>query len=655
MKLTPAHIVFDADGVPSAPDFDDVYHARAGAAAQARHVFLAGNGLPARWQGRGRFVVLETGFGLGNNVLETWAAWRDDPARPARLHIVSIEKHPPRRDDLARALAASPHPALAQALVAAWPPLAAGLHRLVFDGGAVVLDLLFDDIASGLKQLRLQADAFYLDGFAPARNPAMWDRHVLKGLGRLAAPGATAATWSVARDVRDGLAAAGFVPERRPGFAAKREMTAARFAPRAPQRAPDGLAPRRAAAGDAVVVVGAGLAGAACAQALAAAGCRVTVLERAAQPAEAASGNPGGLFHGIVNAQDGMHARAHRAAALLAERRYAPLLRAGTVPGRLDGLLRLAADAPGGAPAMQALIDTIGLPPDYVQALDAAAAGAIAGLPLQAPAWWFPGGGWLAPRALVAHGLAAPGVTLRTGAAVDRLAPTDDGGWAALDAAGTPLASAPIVVLCSADDTLRLLGAPDWPLGRQRGQLTLVPADAPGLPRPRVPLAGGGYALALPDGRVLCGASSQPGDDDPRLRDADQHDNLARLQRLAGWPADPSAPIDGLEGRTAFRFAADDRLPLVGAVPLPGASHEQPRHIARRPGLFVCTALGSRGITWAPLAAELLAALATGAPLPLEAALVDALDPARFAARAARRAGGVSAAPGGGRGTPPAP
>lgn len=652
MKPTPAHIVFDADGVPTAPAFGDVYHARAGASAQARHVFLGGNGLPARWQGRARFVVLETGFGLGNNFLETWAAWRGDARRPARLHFVSVEKHPALRPDLERALAASPHAVLAAALVDAWPPPAPGLHRLGFDDGAVVLDLLFDDIASGLKQLRLQADAFYLDGFAPARNPAMWDRHVLKGLGRLAAPGATAATWSVARDVRDGLVAGGFEPARRPGFGGKREMSVAHHVPRAPRRDADGGPPRRVGAGDAVIVVGAGLAGAACAQALAAAGCRVTVLERAPRPAAAASGNPAGLFHGVVHSQDGPHARLHRAAALLAARRYAPLLHDGRVPGRLDGLLRLAPDVAGGAAAMRSLLDRLGLPPGYVQALDAEDASARAGLALTVPAWWFPGGGWLAPQPLVEHGLATPGVTLRTGAAVAQLADTGDG-WAALDAAGATLAAAPAVVLCGADDTPRLLGEPGWPLQRQRGQLSIVPADAPGLPRPDVPIAGGGYALTLPDGRVLCGATSQPGDADPTLRDADHDDNLARLRSLTGWPSDRS-PRPALAGRTAFRLAADDRLPLVGAVPQPGSTHTQARRIARRPGLFVCTAFGSRGITWAPLAGELLAAIATGAPLPLEAALADALDPARFAARAARREDALSARPDGGRGTTPA-
>ena len=116
------------EGLPYAPAFGDVYHPRAGAFTQARHVFLAGNGLPQRWRGRQRFVVLETGFGLGNNFLATWQAWRDDPQRPERLVFVSVEKHPLHADDLARAHAGSEVPQLAQALCTAWPPLAPDLR-----------------------------------------------------------------------------------------------------------------------------------------------------------------------------------------------------------------------------------------------------------------------------------------------------------------------------------------------------------------------------------------------------------------------------------------------------------------------------------------------------------------------------------------------
>src|SRR5262245_66170071 len=118
--LRPARIDFSDAAAPSAPDYDDVYHARGGAFAQARHVFLAGNGLPQRWAGRAHFVILETGFGLGHNFLATWAAWRDDAARCEHLWFVSIDKHPPTLADLQRVHDSSPEPAPARQLVAPW-------------------------------------------------------------------------------------------------------------------------------------------------------------------------------------------------------------------------------------------------------------------------------------------------------------------------------------------------------------------------------------------------------------------------------------------------------------------------------------------------------------------------------------------------------
>ena len=157
---------FDEDGTPRSPDYGDVYHARAGAWAQAEHVFLRGNGLPQRWQGRRRFTVLETGFGLGNNFLATWQAWRLSPQRPERLDFISVEKHPLRRDDLARAHRGRHSPEaqpLVDALLAAWPPLTPDIHTLLFDGGRVRLLLVFADIADAVPELVAGVDAFFLE------------------------------------------------------------------------------------------------------------------------------------------------------------------------------------------------------------------------------------------------------------------------------------------------------------------------------------------------------------------------------------------------------------------------------------------------------------------------------------------------------------
>jgi tRNA 5-methylaminomethyl-2-thiouridine biosynthesis bifunctional protein len=232
LHLEPAQLIFNIDGLPLSEAYGDVYHSAAGAHDQARHVFLAGNGLPARWQGCARFVILETGFGLGLNFLATWLVWRRDPQRCQTLHFVSLEKHPFHDADLALAQAAWPEfDALAGELRRHWPALEAGAHRLLLDGGRVVLTLHFGDAVKTLPRLDTEVDAFYLDGFSPARNPELWSPALCQSLASLAVSGATLATWSVAGSLRRALVGAGFSVKKRPGFAGKRQMLAGRYGP----------------------------------------------------------------------------------------------------------------------------------------------------------------------------------------------------------------------------------------------------------------------------------------------------------------------------------------------------------------------------------------------------------------------------------------
>lgn len=649
--IVPAQVRFD-DGVPFAPAFDDVYHARAGAFAQARAVFMQGSGLPERWRQRRRFVILETGFGLGNNFLATWQAWRDDADRCEQLVFVSVEKHPLSLEDLRRAHADSQAPALAAELLARWPVLTPDMHTLEFDGGRVRLLLALGDLADWQSELVGEVDAFYLDGFAPAKNAAMWDARLYPALARLAAPDATAATWSVARDVRDGLTAAGFEVRRVPGFGGKRDRCEARYqgVGRSGQRLVPPPGRRSLPQARQALVIGAGVAGAACAHALARDGLAVTVLERRAQPAEETSSNLVGMFHGVLHPHDGAHAQLLRAAALRTQQVLTPLL-SDELPGATDGLLRGAAG--GDAVEMRALAERLGLPAGYVQALDAEAASAAAGVPLAHAQWLYGGGGWVSPPAFVKALLRAPGITMRTDAAVARLHRTDDGRWQALGPNQEVLACADVVVLAAAGDGLSLLDgwhdeARAWPLGRQRGQVTrLPPALAQGLPHPTRPLASGGYVITVPErlgGGLLCGATNQPGDTDAAVRPSDHARNLAHLSELVGVPVDPAlAEHVDVQGKVGWRLACDDRLPLVGPVPAPQAQRqgarrqEQVRQVPRIEGLYLMTALGSRGLTLAALLGDVLSAWITGAPMPLAASLLDAIDPARFIARAARK------------------
>ena len=562
-----------------------------------------------------RYVVLDTGFGTGERFLATWQGWRDEAQRAERLVFIAIEPHPPSRD------------AVAEPLRASWPPLTSNLHSLAFDDGRVLLLLAIGEVWAWLPELVASVDAFHLRSAASA-----WDQRTCKALSRLAAPDATLLAESASPALRAHLITAGFqlMPDDKPG------TTRARYAPRfTPRRAPSRVATRRALEPRALII-GAGLAGCAAAAALAEQGWRSTVFERHAQIAAEASGNPAGLFHGIVNAQDGVHTRFNRAAALMARQAVRIAIDAHGVAGAVDGLLRL--QSVSSHADMLATLRALGMPADYVQALTAEEARATSGIALQRPAWFYPGGGWVHPAGLARAWLERAGalVELRCNADVRSLQRTDTG-WRLLDADGATLAEAPTVVLANAGAALTLLGSPDWPIDKVRGQISLLPARA--LALPRVPVAGAGYLLPnLPNDLAMFGATSQRLDDDASVRADDHRTNLAQLAQLLCHTiaADPAA----MQGRTGWRWSAIDRLPLIGAAPdadAPATRLDQPRFVPRRPGLFVFTALGSRGISWSALGAQVLASLITGAPAPLEASLIDAIDPARFVSRRARR------------------
>jgi tRNA 5-methylaminomethyl-2-thiouridine biosynthesis bifunctional protein len=570
------------DETPYSTSYGDVYHSAGGGPEQAQHVFLAGNGLPERWARRERFVILETGFGFGLNFLVTWRAWKADPARPRRLHFVSLEKHPFALADL-RALHER-YPELqeeASELHAAWPPLVGGAHRLEF--GNVVLTLFFADIAA-LRELRASADAIYLDGFSPAKNPEMWTHQVMRSVSRLAAPGATVATWSVAAAVREALEETGFTVEKRAGFGGKREMLVGR---RNGDSHPFSPPERRA------VVIGAGVAGAAVCERLCARGWEVELHERHAAPAQEASGNHAGTFHPIVTPDDSIFARLTRAGFLYALHYWDKV--AGIAYDRC-GVLQLARSEKEIGSQREAVG---GLPADYAQLVTREEASEHAGVPVSAPGVWFPQGGWIKPRTLVHAQLEACGSRLRR----------------CFDSSVETLPQAPLVVLANSADAPRLCPVPDLRLRRVRGQLTYVPEEA--LDAPHAVVLRGGMVLPAIDGQCVVGATYDLEDAESAVREEDHAGNLERLRSILG--VEVHAAVDG---RVAFRAVTPDRLPVVGKI---------------AESVYGAFAYGSRGLVWAALAAEMLASEVEGEPLPIEATLARALEPGRFRRRAGSR------------------
>ncbi|MCE7877553.1 MAG: bifunctional tRNA (5-methylaminomethyl-2-thiouridine)(34)-methyltransferase MnmD/FAD-dependent 5-carboxymethylaminomethyl-2-thiouridine(34) oxidoreductase MnmC [Betaproteobacteria bacterium PRO3] len=629
-RLEPAIVTCAPDGTPLSERYGDVYHSADSGPGQARHVFLGGNGLPGRWRGRDAFVVLETGFGLGLNFLATWDAWRRDGSRPGRLDYIAIEKHPLARDDLATVLARYPEFGdLARRLAERWPSPLPGTHRRDF--GGVVLTVVFDDIASALARLSAAADAVYLDGFAPARNPDMWTPAVLRTVARRMRTGATCATWSTARAVRDALSEAGVACELRPGFGHKREMLAGTLVRSARSRHP-ATRTREPYPEQHAIIVGAGLAGASAAASLAARGWRTTIIEAASAPATGASSLWAGSVHPLIARDDSRLARLSRAAFLHALDAWREREREGhTAAWRRCGVLQLAR-RPGNESGWRAAIESLGFPPEFVRLVEQPEACALSGIEVGRPGLWFPEGGYAcAPRVVRAWldaALAHPGSRLVASTRVERIERAHDL-WNAIDASGATIAAAPVVVLANANDLARMSPVA-LPLRSVRGQVTYVPSDD--RPAPRSVVIGNGYVLPPVDGRIVTGSSYDLESAEPAPTVEAHAGNLARLGELAPALAAGLDPRT-LDGGVGFRAVASDRMPIVGALGDP-ANTDQP------PGRYAIGAFASRGLTWAALMGEFLASTIEGDPLPIESDLAEAIDPGRFVRRARRRAGG---------------
>jgi tRNA U34 5-methylaminomethyl-2-thiouridine-forming methyltransferase MnmC len=219
--------------MPYSHEFGDHFYCRTDGRLECGHVFLAGNGLPQRWQdmaspagdkAKTSFRIGELGFGTGLNFCETWRQWKLSRRAGTRLHFTSFELFPMKRDEIDRALARWPEiNAERAALVAAWPDEPAG-HVVINADECTRLTVACGPALEGVRAADADFDAWFLDGFAPSRNPDMWSPELMQALFDKTKPGGTFGTYAAAGFVRRNLGAAGFAVERRPGFAGKREM-----------------------------------------------------------------------------------------------------------------------------------------------------------------------------------------------------------------------------------------------------------------------------------------------------------------------------------------------------------------------------------------------------------------------------------------------
>ncbi|MHC8382919.1 bifunctional tRNA (5-methylaminomethyl-2-thiouridine)(34)-methyltransferase MnmC2/FAD-dependent 5-carboxymethylaminomethyl-2-thiouridine(34) oxidoreductase MnmC1 [Pseudomonas sp. LB3P14] len=649
--LPHAQLDWDDQGLPRSRVFDDVYFSDLSGLDETRYVFLEQNALRERFAALpvgGLLVIGETGFGTGLNFLCAWQLFEQHAVTGARLHFVSVEKYPLSQADLQRALALWPElKPFADQLLAQYVAIHQGFQRLVLDNGRVTLTLLIGDALEQLPQLDAQIDAWFLDGFAPAKNPDMWTAELFAELARLAAPGSTISTFTSTGWVRRLLNAAGFKMKRTPGIGHKWEILRGVFlgwpeeVP-APAAAKPWFARPTPMTGERrALVIGAGLAGCASAASLAARGWQVSLLERHDALAQEASGNPQGVLylklsaHGTALSQLIVSGFGHT-------RRLLEQLQRG-VDWDDCGVLQLAFNAKEAERQAQL---AVAFAPDLVHLLDQPQAEAQAGIALEHGGLFFPEGGWVHPPALCHWQASSVNIQWLPHRDVLELRKVDDQ-WQAWDGDDL-LTSAPVVILAGAAEIKRFPQSAELPLKRIRGQITRLAQTLESKSLATVVCAEG-YVAPARLGEHTLGASFDFKSDDLTPTLAEHLGNLALLEeispdlatRLHAQELDPQQ----LEGRAAFRCTSPDYLPIVGPLAEQAAFADayavlskDARQVPDTPcpwleGFYVNSGHGSRGLITAPLSGELLAAWIENEPLPLPRAVAEACHPNRFAVR----------------------
>ncbi|MFU2328131.1 bifunctional tRNA (5-methylaminomethyl-2-thiouridine)(34)-methyltransferase MnmD/FAD-dependent 5-carboxymethylaminomethyl-2-thiouridine(34) oxidoreductase MnmC [Pseudomonas sp. NFX98] len=649
--LPHAQLDWDDQGRPYSRVFDDVYFSDKSGLDETRYVFIEQNRLAERFaalpQG-GRLVIGETGFGTGLNFLCAWQVFEQHAAAGARMHFVSVEKYPLSPADLQRALALWPElKVFVDQLLAQYVAIHQGFQRLTLANGRVTLTLMIGDALEQLPQLDAQIDAWFLDGFAPAKNPDMWTAELFVELARLAAPGSTISTFTSTGWVRRLLNAAGFKMKRTPGIGHKWEILRGEFLgwPQevlAPTPAKPWFARPAPLTGERrALVIGAGLAGCASAASLAARGWQVTLLDRHADIAQEASGNPQGVLYLKLSAH-GTALSQMIVAGFGYTRRQLEHLQRGTDWDDC-GVLQLAFNAKE-AERQQQLADAF--PEDLLQLLDQAQAQNLAGIGLDHGGLFYPECGWVHPPALCQWQAAHPYIQLLMHHDAVQLRKVD-GQWQAWDGERL-LASAPVVVLAGAAEIQRFSETADLPLKRIRGQITRL-QQTPQSQALSTVVCAEGYVAPARLGEHTLGASFDFKSDDLTPTTAEHLGNLAMLEEIS-HDLVTRLGIDQLEhetlqGRAAFRCTSPDYLPIVGPVAdsqLFAQSYAALSKDARQvpdiecpwlDGLYVNSGHGSRGLITAPLSGELLAAWLDNEPLPLPRSVAEACHPNRFALR----------------------
>ena len=650
-----AKIHFNQENTPVSDKFDDVYFSNQDGLAETHYVFLEGNQLWERWVNyqEAHFVIAETGFGTGLNFFAVTTLFREfrqkHPDSPLkRLYFISFEKYPLLLDALQQAHLAYPQFShLAQHLQQHWLNPIQGCYRFHFD--ETTLDLWFGDVAENLPQLgdymNSKIDAWFLDGFAPSKNPDMWNEQLYQQMFRFTKLQGTFATFTAASAVRKGLENAGFNIKKRKGFGKKRECLSG-------QKTQEKLTalstswfhsqPANLKEQD-IAIIGGGVASLCTAISLVKRGAKITIYCEDEQTALNASGNKQGAFYPQLSDDNERNIRFYIHAFA-----YGHQFLQWAIQQQIEfeyefcGVALCAYNEK--AESKLNKIAKLNLPSDLYQSLNQTELSEKVGLPLPFGGAFIPQGAWLAPRQLVQHAFAfleKKGVQIKTSQKATELSQTENG-WQITTAENETFCHE-VVVLANGHKLTEFEQTQKLPLYPVRGQVSQIPTSEK-LLKLKTVLCYDGYLTPVDQAKTShCIGASHVRDNATReFSLTEQQENQQKIQQNIPEEWTKEVDTSGNLARIGVRCSVRDLTPMMGAVPHFSAQQTQYQNLfnlRRRkqpveqaenyPNLYLIGALGSRGLTSAPFLSETLASLIYGEPLPMSEDLIHNLMPNR--------------------------
>ena len=616
------------DNQPYSREFGDVYFSSDSGLDETNYVFLAQNQLKSRWENltQDHFTIAETGFGTGLNFLCAWKLWRETAPSNARMHFISTEKHPLNIDDLQKTLSLWPSlKALSDELIKQYLLVSNAWQRLTFDDGRVTLTLLIGDANASLPKLKGAVDAWFLDGFSPAKNPHMWQASLFEEMTKHSHSETTFATFTSASKVRRGLLSAGFEVSKAPGFGKKREMLYGQYQSTNQNK-------QTQTNSKTVIVIGGGLAGAASAEAMARRGYEVTLIERHSSLAQEASGNPlGVLYPRLTGGETALNTLALQG--FLYTLGLLNHIKINNENYQQCGVLQLAFNER----ERKRIASVINEYPELVHEVNKITASELSGISIEHDGMFIPQAGWLNPASFCEALTKCPNIKKQTNTEALSIKKISQS-WQVLSQSGL-VAEASNLIIANATDAQNFMQTGHCEMQSVRGQITLLPATLTSKTLKTV-ICTDGYLSPARQGQHCLGATFSPNDDNTDIREAEHISNLNMLKSLAPDWSNTGYDVQALEGRAAIRATTSDYLPLAGAIlDIAQLKESPPRHNALPSslpwleGLYINAGHGAKGLVNAPLCAEIIASFICKEPAPVDCTLLSALDPNRFALR----------------------